>query len=135
VLAGIRVDGKYPVGTSDEGEIEKRRWSTPEGPQFTLLNDHGIVIDPSDEGGAYVAALNMSFGVLVRWDLSTQYDQGEMTAGDLNRQCHKLLFPEEVNLDPDEIPSLQVPDTLVIRTKARHLEAESLHLMFVPRGC
>lgn len=134
VLAEVRVAGEYVIGMNKEGEVEKRAWSTPEGPKFTVSGEQGIVMSPSDEGGAYVAVLNKSVGTLIRWDLSAQYGREELTAEDITRR--RFMFPtsEAVNLDSDDSTSLRIPGTPEIRRRVRDLEADSLHLALLPEA-
>lgn len=133
VLAEVRVAGEYVVGMNKGGEVVKSPWSTPEGPKFTVSGEHGIVMNSSDEDGAYVAVLNKSVGVLVRWDLSAQYGREELTAEDFTRRRFMFLTSEEVNLDLDDSTSLRIPGTPEIRRRVRYLQADSLHLALLPQ--
>ena len=131
-LAEVRIDGEYVVGMNNVGEVVKNPWSTPEGPKFTVSGEHGIVMNPSDEGGAYIAVLNKSIGTLVRWDLSAQYGPEDLTAEDITRRHFMFPTPEEVNLDLDDSTSLRIPGTPEIRRRVRYLQADSLHLALLP---
>jgi hypothetical protein len=133
VLAGTRVSGKYAVGANRGNKIEWRDWSTPEAPKFTFSNERDIGVNPSDAGRAYIAVSNTNTGVLVKWDLSTQYVRGKQTAKDRSRQGYTFLFPEKVNIDPDLLTSLKVPGTTAIINMVRHLEPESLPSLFLPK--
>ena len=133
VLAGARVSGRYAVGANGRNEIEWRDWSTPEPPKFTFANGHDIEVDPSDPGGGYVAVSNTNAGVLVKWDLSTQYVRGKQTAKDRSRQGYRFLFPEKVNINPDLLTSLKVPGTSAIINMVWNLEPESFPSLFLPK--
>lgn len=81
-LVEMRADGKCVVGMNNGGGIEIGYWSTPETPKFTRKGRHIVLTNTADKGNAYIVVVNMISGVIVSWDLSTQYNSGELAAAD-----------------------------------------------------
>jgi hypothetical protein len=132
-LIEMRVDGKYVVGMNEGGGIEIGYWSTPEAPKFTHSGGHSIQMNPADEAKSYVAVINRSIGIIVSWNLSSQYAPDELTEADA-ASC-RLTFPlsEWVNQNGPGGPSPEVTSASAIKEERRRVRAKSLFKTLLPK--
>jgi hypothetical protein len=123
-LVEMRVDGKYVERMNEGGGIEIGYWSTPEAPEFTYSGGHSIRMNPADEAKSYVAVINRSIGIVVNWDLSSQYALDELTEADAAGS--RFIFPlsEWVNQNGPGGSSPKVVSASAIKEERRWLSAK-----------
>lgn len=131
-LIEMRVDGKYVAGMNEGGGIEIGYWSTPEAPEFTNSGRYSIRMNPADEAKPYVAVINRSIGIVVSWDLSSQYTLDELTEADA-AGC-RLTFPlsEWVSENDPDGSDLEVVSASAIKEERRWLKAKSFFKTLLP---
>lgn len=132
-LIEMRVDGKYVVEMNEGGGIEIGYWSTPEAPKFTHSGGNNIRMNPADTAKSYVAVINRSIGIVVNWDLSSQYALDELAQAGATG-C-RLTFPLSELVDQNR-PGVSSPGGMsasAIQEEKRWLKAKSFFKTLLPK--